>query len=380
MGLPFGLLLCDLGHIVTLVDADASRLEQIRDGHMPFFERRAGELLANCLACGRLASSTTLDSLSEQDVVIVTVGTPVDEYLDPKIRSFDRVMEEVLAHMRDGQLLVIRSTVFPGVTDRLAGQARNRGLSIDVTYCPERIAQGYALDELTQLPQLISGCSSRAVARARKFFRGLGADVIELTPVEAELGKLFTNSYRYINFAISNQFYMLAERYGANFHRIHRAVTKDYSRMLGFARSGFAGGPCLLKDTMQLASFNHNLLTLGQHAMMVNEGLPRFLVDHLKQKQDITSATVGILGMAFKGNCDDRRSSLSYKLRKVLTLECSRVLCTDPYISDPEFVPLDVCLAESHVLILGACHDEYLGLDVDKPVIDVFGFLDTRNA
>jgi UDP-N-acetyl-D-mannosaminuronic acid dehydrogenase len=250
-----------------------------------------------------------------------------------------------------------------------------RGLNLQVTYCPERIAQGQALQEFIKLPQLVSGCSPSAVQRAGQFFSELGATVIELSTVEAELAKLFTNSFRYINFAVSNQFYMLAERHGADFERIYDAITRDYPRMKGFARAGFAGGPCLLKDTMQLASFNHNNLTLGQHAMMINEGLPRFLVDQLKSTRDLQRETVGILGMAFKGNCDDPRSSLSYKLRKVLTLECRRVLCTDPYIHDPEFVSFDECVKQSDVVILGACHNEYRNARIDKPVVDVFGFL-----
>lgn len=380
VGLPLGLVLCDAGRTVTLVDSNERTLSALRDGRLPFFERGADKLLQRALTSGRLLLTSRSDALAEQDVVIVTIGTPVDEYLDPNVRAFDRVLDGVLEQMRDGQLLLIRSTVFPGVTDRLARQVADRRLAVDVAYCPERIAQGYAVLELTKLPQIVSGCSESACARAAAFFRGLGADVIELAPVEAELAKLFTNSYRYINFAISNQFYMLAERYGADFQRIHAAVTRDYPRMQGFARSGFAGGPCLLKDTMQLASFNHNLLTLGQHAMMINEGLPRFVVDQIKAQRDLSRETVGILGMAFKGNCDDPRSSLSYKLRKVLTLECRRVLCTDPHIQDPEFVPLEQCLADSDVLILGACHDEYRRLAIDKPIVDVFGFLPQRSG
>jgi UDP-N-acetyl-D-mannosaminuronic acid dehydrogenase len=148
--------------------------------------------------------------------------------------------------------------------------------------------------------------------------------------------------------------------------------------MAGFARSGFTGGPCLLKDTMQLASFNHNLFALGQTAMMVNEGLPSFLVERLRATRDLARETVGILGMAFKGECDDPRSSLAYKLRKILTIQCRRVLCTDPYIHDPEFVSLQTAVDESGVLILGACHEAYRRVKIDKPVIDVFGFLDKR--
>lgn len=375
IGLPLGLFLCDVGHTVTIVDTNARALEDIASGRMPFIEQGADELLKGCLASGRFHLTTQVAPLRDQDVVIVTIGTPVDEYLDPNIRTFDRVLDGVLQNMRDGQLLIIRSTVFPGVTERLGRQVADRGLHVLVSYCPERIAQGQALQELTKLPQLVSGCTPAAAQRAGEFFAELGAQVIELSTVEAELAKLFTNSYRYINFAVSNQFYMLAERHGADFERIYSAITRDYPRMQGFARAGFAGGPCLLKDTMQLASFNHNTLTLGQHAMMINEGLPRFLVDQLKSSRPLREETVGILGMAFKGNCDDPRSSLSYKLRKVLTLECRRVLCTDPYIRDPEFVTLDECVKQSDVLILGACHAEYRNLRIDKPVVDVFGFL-----
>lgn len=375
VGLPLGLLLCDRGHTVTLIDSSAERLAVIASGQMPFMEVGADELLPQCLASGRFHLAPDDASLMEQDVVIVTIGTPVDEYLDPNIRAFDRTMNGVLDRMHRGQLLMIRSTVFPGVVNRLGRVVAERRLGVEVCYCPERIAQGYALQEITQFPQIVSGCSPAAVQASRDFFADLGAQVIEVTPVEAEMAKLFSNCYRYINFAVANQFYMLAERFGADFQNIYEAVTRDYPRMKGFARSGFAGGPCLLKDTMQLASFNHNLLTLGQHAMMVNEGLPSFVVERLKERIDLPAATVGILGMAFKGNCDDPRSSLSYKLRKILTLECRRVLCTDPYVPDPDLMPLDRVLAEADVVVLGACHDVYRGLTFRQPVVDVFGFL-----
>lgn len=375
VGLPLGLLVCDIGHTVTLVDPDAARLAAIRAGKMPFLERGAEELLARCLEGGRLLTHSDAASLSDQDVVILTIGTPVDEYLDPSVRQFDRVIDGVLEHMRSGQLLIIRSTVFPGVTERLGRKVAERGPAVDIAYCPERIAEGHALEELTKLPQLVSGVTAASCRRAAEFFRQLGAGVIELSTVEAELAKLFTNSYRYINFAISNQFYMMAERFDADFLRIHAAVTTDYPRMRGFARSGFTGGPCLLKDTMQLASFNHNLFALGQTAMMVNEGLPSFLVEKLRTTRDLARETVGILGMAFKGDCDDPRSSLSYKLRKILLMDARRVICTDPYIADPEFLPLETVLDLADVLILGACHNEYRGLKTSKPIVDVFGFL-----
>lgn len=376
MGLPFGLVLADSGFHVTLIDVNQERLQTIEAGQMPFLERGADALLQRGLQNGRLRMQSSLDGLAEHQVVVVTTGTPVDEYLDPDVRSFDRMTESLLAQMGEGQLLIIRSTVFPGVTERLGRRIDELGRGILLAYCPERIAQGYAVEELVHLPQLVAGVSPEATRRATALFQQLGARVIVLEPVEAELAKLFTNAYRYINFAISNQFYMTAERFGADFERVRHAVTKDYARMAGFSSAGLTCGPCLLKDTMQLASFNHNMFGLGQSAMMVNEGMPSFLVERLKMNHDLTAMTVGVLGMAFKGNCDDPRSSLSYKLRKVLTVECRRVICTDPYICDPSFLPLDEVLQSADLLILGACHDEYKRLRPKQPIVDVFGFLE----
>lgn len=363
------------GFDVTLIDRHEQRVAEVSQGKMPFLERGAEDTLAHALAADRLRATTSASSIAKQDVVVVTIGTPVDEFLDPDIRSFDRAIESVLDEMVDGQLLILRSTVFPGVTDRLAREIAKQGKDIDLAHCPERIAQGYALEELTALPQIVGGATPRATERAAELFAQLGAQIIKLKPVEAELAKLFANAYRYINFAISNQFYVMASRFDADFNQIHEAVTRDYPRLSGFAKAGFAGGPCLLKDTMQLAAFNHNAFALGQAAMMVNEGLPSALVEKAALAHDLPNLKAAVLGMAFKGNSDDPRDSLSYKLRKILTLRCRDVLCTDPYIEDPSFVSLEEALNEADIVFVGACHQQYAQLQIDKPVYDPFGFL-----
>ena len=375
VGLPLGIRFAERGANVTLIDAHQGRIEQVLRGEMPFQEEGADQLLPEVLQSGRLQATTRPESISDQEVVVVTIGTPVDEFLDPGIRTFDRTMGDVLAKMTDGQMLVLRSTVFPGVTQRLAERAAAMGLNIDVAHCPERIAQGYALRELTELPQVVGGVSERATERAADLFRLLGAPIVALSVVEAELAKLFANAYRYINFAISNQFYVMANRFGADFSRIHQAVTQDYPRLNGFAKSGFAGGPCLLKDTMQLAAFNHNAFALGHAAMMVNEGLPSVVVELAASQYDLSEMTAVVLGMAFKANSDDKRDSLAYKLRKVLTLQCKEVLCTDPHIQDPDFVSLEEAVQRGDIFFVGACHDAYKDLSLDRPVIDPFHFV-----
>lgn len=375
VGLPLGIALANAGADVTLYDTQAARVAEVAAGKMPFLEWNADQELDRALAAGRLHATTDPASISSAEVVIVTIGTPVDEFLDPKVRMFDRALRSLHPHFLNGQLLVLRSTVFPGMTNRLIEWLAEEGPAVDVAFCPERIAQGYALKELYELPQIVSGSSPAATQRAKALFNLLTPDILELPPIEAELAKLFANTYRYINFAISNQLYLVAKKFDADFSRIHAAVTHKYPRLSNFPKAGFAGGPCLLKDTMQLAGFNHNSFPIGQAAMMVNEGLPSALVEHVKAERNLKNDCAAILGMAFKGNCDDHRDSLSYKLRKILTLECREVLCTDPYIHDESFVPLEVALAKADVVFIGACHSEYKNLRFRQPVVDVFDFL-----
>jgi UDP-N-acetyl-D-mannosaminuronic acid dehydrogenase len=374
VGLPLGLAFARKGHQVHLLDTSAERVALVNAGRMPFHEDDAEPLLAQGIQSRLVKATTDRGVLKDAAAIIVTIGTPVDHYLDPSVRDFDRALADLMALVRPGQLVVLRSTVFPGMTDRLARQLEQAGRAdVDLAYCPERIVQGQSLVELERLPQLVGGATPRAAERAAALFGLICPKVIFLRPIEAELAKLFCNAWRYLTFAISNQFYVMANHFEADFFRVYEALREDYPRMQSFARPGFAAGPCLLKDTMQLGAFNHGSFVLGQAAMMVNEGLPYLLVQDIKRKYPLSEMTVGILGMAFKPNSDDSRSSLSYKLRKVLLLECRQVLCTDPYVPDPELVPLEEVLDRADLLVVGTPHDCYRGLTYRQPVIDVTG-------
>jgi UDP-N-acetyl-D-mannosaminuronic acid dehydrogenase len=183
-----------------------------------------------------------------------------------------------------------------------------------------------------------------------------------------------------MNFAISNQFYMLAETHGLDFQKIYGAVTHRYPRMRSFAKAGFAAGPCLLKDTLQLSAFSGNNLILGHAAMLINEGLPNFIVNQLRQQQNLRGKVVAVLGMAFKSESDDKRESLSYKLRKLLMVEAKEVLCTDPYVADDRLVSLEAALELSDVIILGAPHAVYRDLQFSphQACVDVWGLWPER--
>jgi len=245
-----------------------------------------------------------------------------------------------------------------------------------VSFCPERVAEGHALEEVTTLPQIVSGSTPRAAQRAAALFRHLTAEIVELDPDEAELAKLFTNTWRYVKFALANQLYMIANDSGLDYERIRRAVTYHYPRAADLPGAGLAAGPCLLKDTMQIAAFAENRFTLGHTAVMVNEGLPLYVIGQLEKRFELADMTVGILGMAFKPESDDIRSSLSYRLKRVLIAKAARVLCTDPFVTvDPYLVSLEAVLADADLIVIAAPHQEYKALAFDKPIVDLTNLL-----
>lgn len=376
VGLPLGLAFADCGQRVVLYDISDSTVERVNAGVMPFQEQGAAELLPRVLQSGRLRATTDSGAIGSAEHVVVVIGTPIDRFLNPDISSVPQALESVSSAFVDGQLLVLRSTVFPGVTALVERMVAGVGRDLDVCFCPERIAEGHALAELESLPQIVSARSSRALERAATLFRHLTDDIVELSPEEAELAKLFTNTWRYIKFAAANQLFMMANDFGLDFERIRHAVTYKYPRAADMPGPGFAAGPCLFKDTMQIAAFYQNKFTLGNASVMINEGLPLYIIGKLEEHYDLSTMTVGILGLAFKGNSDDPRASLSFKLRRLLKLKAKAVLSTDPYVlSDPEVQPLDEVVDGSDLLIIATPHREYAGLNGGKPIVDVFNLL-----
>jgi UDP-N-acetyl-D-mannosaminuronic acid dehydrogenase len=211
---------------------------------------------------------------------------------------------------------------------------------------------------------------------AHSVFDLLGVEVYRTTPEEAELAKLFTNTWRYIKFAAANQFWMLSNSAGVEYENVRKAIRFDYPRAQDLPSAGFSAGPCLFKDTMQLHAFSGNHFPLGNSAMLVNEGLPDYIVERLKLQFDLNALTVGILGMAFKADSDDVRSSLSYKLKRILSFEAKAVLTSDPFVMDDvDLVDKEYLLDQSDIVIIAAPHTQYASISTTKPVIDLWNQL-----
>ena len=379
VGLPLALTFAGEGFRVVVCDINEASLRMIRDGQMPFAEKGAGDLLARAIAEGRLGVSSDPASVADAATVIVTIGTPADELAKPILSTFKSLADELLPHLSDDQLVVLRSTVSPGTTDWLYDYLRANGRNPKVSFCPERIVQGQAIEEIRLLTQIVSGTTQEAEWKAAALFERISPRIVRLTPIEAEFAKLFSNAYRYIQFATANQFYMIANAAGVDYSRVLEGMKKDYPRARDIPPAGFAAGPCLLKDTMQLAAFASDGFTLGQTAMNVNQGLVNYLVEEVRNRYgDLRRLRVGLLGMAFKADSDDTRFSLSYKLKDILAFRAREVLTTDPYVtSDPNLLPIGEVMERSDLLVLCVPHTAYRRLDLKhKPVLDIWGFLE----
>jgi len=377
VGLPLALVFARAGKRVLIHDLNQAAMDTIKAGAMPFIEYGAEPLLAAALGDDRLHFSADARDISRAATVVVAVGTPVDEYLNPKLRALFDLFERLRPQLDPDQTIVIRSTVFPRTCRHVRRLLSKGGGEWHVAYCPERIAQGYAIRELDELPQIVSGCSPEAVRRATALFSLVAPRIIHLEVEEAELAKLFTNSWRYIQFAAANQFYMIAQTIGVDFDRVRKAMVDGYGRAASLPSAGFAAGPCLLKDTMQLAAFNASGFSLGHAAMAINEGLPSFLVESLKHRHKLDETKVGILGMAFKADIDDIRDSLSYKLGKVLRFHGADVYYSDEFARDPTFISKEQLVERCDVVIVGVPHSAYRTLVVPPrvEVVDLWGVI-----
>jgi UDP-N-acetyl-D-mannosaminuronic acid dehydrogenase len=382
VGIPLVLAFAEAGLTVNVNDLNRDTLATLSAGKLPFIEYGAEPLLKKALTDKKLVFSSSPSTIGKRGPVVITIGTPVDEFLNPVHGDVQRCIDDLLPHISDDQLLVLRSTVYPGTTDWLAAYLERLGRKNRIAFCPERVVQGYGIKELGSMPQIVSGTTPEAEQEAAELFRKITPELVTCKPLEAEFAKLFSNAYRYIEFAATNQFYMLAKQAGADYQAIMKAMKTNYPRLKSLPGPGFSAGPCLFKDTMQLAAYARNQFGLGHAAMQVNEGLVLQLVDDMRRNFDLANMTVGLLGMAFKADIDDTRASLSYKVKRALKVCAREVLTTDPFVTtDPALLPLDQLVDRSDIMILCTPHSAYAQADFkNKPVVDVWGFLKHGNV
>ncbi len=366
VGLPLALFLADKGHSVYGIDVDSQKINLLSRMRMPFIEEGSQQLLEKYI--GKSFKVTTdFSNIAKVRVIILTLGTPVDENMNPSLVQIDKALAVARPYLKKGQLLILRSTVSPGTTDYVKAYLEEEGFKVGqnfyLAFCPERIAEGRSLAELAEIPQIIGGAERNSAQKAADFFKNLGIEVNTSDSVSAELAKLFTNMYRYINFAIANEFMILAGNNHRDIYKIVDLVNRNYKRG-GLALPGLTGGPCLFKDGFFLIG-DVPFADLIATSWKINESIPLFLIKKVRERTRLQGKKAVILGLAFKAEIDDIRESLAFKVKKALERERARVFLHDPYVAGYQ-KDLSETLKGADLIFLATNHDFYKKMDITK--------------
>jgi UDP-N-acetyl-D-mannosaminuronic acid dehydrogenase len=372
VGLPLALCFADTGLGVLGVDRDPERLDAVGEGRMPFKEPGTDEVLART----HVELSTQARDAAAADAIVLTLGTPSFSHIEIDMGDIRSVLDDLLPVLREDQLLVLRSTVAPGTTEFVAGYLeKHRGFTVGedffVAHVPERIAADRFLEEIGTLPCIVGGVGEASGERAARLFEVLGAPIVQTTPVQAELAKIWTNILRYATFALPNLLMMDCERYGANVFDVIELINRDYPRG-GMALPGLTGGTCLRKDfTFSEEKSNAPGMLLG--VSRVHESVPLFLVDGIKRRLgSLRERKVAVLGLAFKRDTDDERDSLAHKLIRLLERELADVAVHDPVVATPTS-SFDEAVAGADVVVVATNHSAFSGAEALRALADRAG-------
>ena len=378
IGFPLGLILSSKGFKVSLIDKNKNNIKKINNGEAPFLEENSKKLLTDMIKKKRIYATDQINEISKSKYIIICISTPITNQLNPNLKPFINFFHQLKKKIKKDQIVIIRSSIYPGICEKVYKIIEKKCKNL--SYCPERIVQGKSIVELPKLPQLVSGKSKKAILESGKLFKTICKKIIYTEVIEAELIKLFSNAYRYINFAISNQFYMICQNQNLNFFKIRNIMREGYMRNANIPESGFTAGPCLLKDTMQLSSFYNHRFKLGHAAMSVNEGIPIFIIKKLQKKFDLRKKTVGVLGLTFKAETDDIRDSLSIKLVKLLELKKIKTLQSDEFYKNKKNISKNDLVKKSDIIILATPHKAYKRLKIkkNKTVVDIWGLIENK--
>jgi len=371
VGLPLALSFAARGLQVIGVERQPVILDQVAGGRMPFSETGTQELLERVLAEGRLELTNIATDAARADHIVLTLGTPAHVHIEIDMSQIRQVLDDLLPVLREGHSVILRSTVAPGTTEWVAGYIEQRrgfrvGEDLFVSHVPERIAQNHFLEEIATLPCIVGGVGESSGARAAKLFEVFGTEIVETTPVQAELAKIWTNILRYTQFALPNLLMMESEQYGANVFEVVDLINHDYPRG-GMAAPGMTAGACLRKD-FTFSEERSNAPGMLLAVSRVHESMPLFLVNGLKARLggSVRDRKVAVLGLTFKRDSDDLRDSLSYKLIRLLERELAHVARHDPHAPE-ESEPLETALENADAVVLATNHSAFQGIGRDLP-------------
>lgn len=365
IGLPLGVVLANCGLKVLGVDIDGGRVSKAMRGEAPFREEGLEAALRGALDSGRFEATTdSRDGVAKADLIIVTVGTPLAPQLFMDYSQLHAALEEALSGGISMKAIGLRSTLFPGTMDNVVipyleeRSGLRAGVDFALAMIPERILEGKAIEELYNLPEIVGGVNEVSNAIFAELFRKIDPNkaILHTSPKGAELAKLFTNIYRYVNFALANEFAIWSEMYGEDAHEIIGIANYEYPRSR-IPKPGLAGGPCLGKDGLLLDN-NTTFSSIVSTAWKLNEAVPQYIAESIRRRVGrLYGRRISVLGLAFKAGIDDARLSPSAKLVEILKGHGARVLVHDPYL--PNTCALDEALRDPEIVIVSVNHPEF---------------------
>jgi UDP-N-acetyl-D-mannosaminuronic acid dehydrogenase len=373
VGLPLALSFADAGLSVLGVDNDPDVLAALRERRMPFKEPGTDELLARV----DLDLSHRAADGAQARSIVLTLGTPSFSHIEIDMGDIRSVLDDLLPLLQPDQLVVLRSTVAPGTTEFVAGYLeKHRGFAVGqdlyVAHVPERIAADRFMAEIGTLPCIVGGIGEASGERAAELFAPLGAPIVQTSPVQAELAKIWTNIFRYATFALPNLLMMDCERYDANVFEVIDLINRDYPRG-GIGQPGLTAGTCLRKD-FTFSEEKSNAPGMLLAVSRVHESVPLFLVDGVKRRLGggLRERKVAVLGLAFKADTDDERDSLSHKLIRLLERELADVATHDPVVATPT-AGFEEAIADADVVVVATNHSAFSRPEALQAIADRAG-------
>ena len=386
IGAVIGAVLADEGHYINAVDNNEAAISELNTGECSVPEPKLREMIKSSVNAGHLTGSTNYDDVPNSDVILVTVGTPLSEEFDADLSAIRSVFDELSKNIKSGQIIMLKSTVPPGVTRTIANEYFGNREDIYIGFSPERLAEGNAIEELKSLPIVVGGINKESTEKCSAFWKDiLGVEVIEVSSCEAaELVKLADNQWIDLNIALGNELAILCDALpydldileiikGANSLRKGQSFVNILTPSIG------VGGYCLTKDPWflsALAEKNNIDIDLPRTGRLVNDGMPEYCIEKIKEyfnnKKDLSKIRIGILGYSFKTNSGDVRFSPMETFAEGIVDRVASISVFDSTISSNSIRNSKISLSSSwrdcvegvDCVVFGTAHDDLLEISL----------------
>ncbi len=391
VGLPLALLAAKKGYRVIGIDLDEEKIYKINQQKDPIKEDYVDKNIKN----SSLKATTSFKPLNDSNIVIICVPTPIKNDYQPDLSTLEGAVKSTAKNLRKGSLVIVESTINPGVCDEIVIplMERESGFKVNkeflISHCPERINPGDRRWNVENIPRIVGSSSPGALKKTIAFYETIiDAPIKPMASIkEAEAVKVVENSFRDVNIAFVNELAMSFSRLGINVKSvIDGAATKPFSFMPHYPSIG-VGGHCIPVDPYYLIEyargygFEHEFLSL---ARSINNHMPEFTVKQLASGLSevgiaLKGSRIALLGLAYKPNVADDRESPSYKVLEYLEEKGASVDTYDPYfLHKSTSKNLDDALSNKDAVLVAVNHDKFLSMDLSRLKVKVF--LDGKNA